>query len=423
VALRLSTCAAIATLAGWAAPGCALAQTDVFSRDTLHAVLDLRGAAADGEPSFTQGGFGKARFGGGEDGGASAKIVLADATLEWTPRISWDFGDLGLVVDATNQPGQEHVADLGQAYFVFKPVPRSQTRWQLRGGLFYPPVSLEHDGRGWTLTDTITPSAINSWIGEEAKVAGLEGSISTVIGDETVKATGAIFGYDDTSGTLLSFRGWALHDITSQAHGSFPLPPLSPFIATVQDTESYSTLEIDRRLGFYGRLEWTPTPPLTLHAFYYDNLGDKVSVTPDLQWAWATRFWEFGGRWDLDEKTDVMAQALLGTTVMGYPTPGGRFVDMDFRSAYLRATREVGKNAFTARLDLFDTHDNAALFLGDTNERGWALTAAWRYPLNRWLDVRLEGLHIDSDRPARAVVREAARQSQDVVQSSLRLSL
>jgi hypothetical protein len=409
------------------APGCALAQTDALAADilspgTVHGVVDLRGAWANGEPSFTQGGFGKARFGGGVNGGASAKLVLADVTLEWTPRASWDFGDLGLVVDAINQPGQEHYVDLDQAYFVFKPVPRSQTRFQIRGGLFYPPISLEHDGRAWTVSNTITPSALDSWVGEEVKVAGVEASVSTVARDQPVTATAAIFSADDTAGTLLSLRGWALHDLHSQAHGSFPLPPLSPFIGRVQDGETYSTLEIDRRLGFYGRLEWAPTPPVTLHAFYYDNLGDRVSVTPDLQWAWATRFWEFGGRWQVDAKTTLQAQALTGTTVMGYPTPAGRFVDTDFRTAYLLGAREVGKSALTGRLDLFDTHDNSGLVLGDTSEHGWAVTAAWRCPLNRWTDARIETLYIDSTRPSRVLAAEAPQQSQTVVQSGLRVS-
>jgi hypothetical protein len=403
-----------------AMPGFALAQTDILSADTIHGVVDLRAAWANGEPSFTQGGFGKARYGGGANGGDSGKLQVAYAALEWAPRLSWD---LSAVIDVVSQPGQEHPVDLSQAYFVYKPVPRSQTRFSIRGGLFYPPISLEHDARAWGVTNTITPSAINTWVGEEVKVVGLEGSVSTVLGDQPVKATAAVFGYDDTSGTLLSFRGWALHDIQSQANGSFPLPPRSPFLDRVQADDTYSTLEIDGRVGFYGRLEWTPTPPLTLHAFYYDNAGDRISVTPDLQWAWATRFWEAGARWDLDERTKLQAQALLGTTVMGFETPGGRFVDMDFRSAYLLATHDIGKSAFTGRLDVFDTHDRSALVLGDTNEHGWALTAAWRYPLSKMLDVRLEAVHIESDRPGRPLAGEAPRQGQDVLQSSLRLSL
>ena len=73
-------------------------------------------------------------------------------------------------------------------------------------------TSLEHDRRVWGLTDTITPSAINSWIGEEVKVVGAEGTITHDFDGGRLAATGGVFGYDDTSGTLLSFRGWALHD-------------------------------------------------------------------------------------------------------------------------------------------------------------------------------------------------------------------
>ena len=107
---------------------------------------------------------------------------------------------------------------------------------------------------------------------------------------------------------------------------------------------------------------------------------------------------------------------------MGFVTPAGRFVDMDFRSLYLLATRDVGKSAFTGRIDLFDTRDRSGPSLGDTNEHGWALTAAWRYPLSKLLDVRVEAMNIESDRPGRTLAGEAAQQSQTVLQSSLRLS-
>ncbi len=411
--------ALVAALIGWALADRALAQVDVVSSEAVHGVVDLRLAAADGEPSFRNVGFGKLRYGGDGGPGLKGAAQLANAALEWTPRIGWEWS---AVVDVLAQPDQEHPIDLGQAYIVYKPVPSSPTRLQVRAGLFYPPISLENDARAWGVTNTITPSAIDSWVGEEVKVAGLEARVSRAFGDQELAVTSAVFGYDDTAGTLLSFRGWALHDVQSQAFGAFDLPPLSPFIDQVQSEESYSTREIDRQPGFYARLEWRPTPPLALHAFYYDNRGDKVDVTSDLQWAWATSFAEAGARWDVDERTVILAQALNGRTVMGFPTSGGRFVDMDFRAAYLLGTHTIGKSAFTARIDLFETHDRSALFLGDTNESGWALTAAWRYPLTRYLDLRAEALHVDSTRPSRSLSAEAPEQAQNLLQSSLRLS-
>ena len=52
-------------------------------------MVDRRAAWADGEPSFTEGGFGRSRYGGGAAGGSSAKLQVADAAIEWTPRIGW----------------------------------------------------------------------------------------------------------------------------------------------------------------------------------------------------------------------------------------------------------------------------------------------------------------------------------------------
>ncbi|MFI4973705.1 MAG: hypothetical protein ACHP84_04095 [Caulobacterales bacterium] len=402
---------------GWAAAACA--QVDLISRDTVHGVLDLRVAAADGEPSFTEGGFGKARFGG--DGGSAfdSSVQISQAALEWTPRLTWD---VSAVVDLLAQPGQEHFVDWGQAYLVYKPVPSSGTRFTARAGYFYPPVSLENDARVWGVTDTITPSAIDSWIGEEVKVVGVEGTVSHAFGDQQLGLTAGVFGFDDTAGTLLALRGWALHDVQSQANGRFPLPPLSPFMQRWQAGETYSTLEIDHRLGYYARLQWRPVAALTLDAFYYDNNGDRTGRTADLQWAWATNFAALGARWDLDERTHILAQALSGNTQFGRSRDGDLLSDMDFRAAYLLASRQVGRSAFTARADLFANHDNAEAQYGNTNEHGWALTGAWRYPLTTLLDVRLEAMRVQSTRPSRAFAGEAPLQAQTVLQSSLRLT-
>src|SRR5580700_5713340 len=165
---------AIAALAASWVTGAA-AQVDLLSTDTLHGVVDWRAAAADGEPSFTTFGFGKFRYGGGDHGDYDPKAQIALAAVEWTPRLNWDWS---AVVDAGHQPGQENWLDLYQAYLIFKPLPRSSTRFRARIGYFYPPVSLENDAPVWGVTNTITPSAINSWIGEEVKVAGAEATIS-----------------------------------------------------------------------------------------------------------------------------------------------------------------------------------------------------------------------------------------------------
>ena len=285
------------TLVACAWVSSALAQVDLLSRDTVHGVVDVRLSAADGEPSFTDEGFGKSRYGGDAKSDFKPRLEIAEAAIEWTPRLNWEWS---AVVDLTAQPGQEKSVDIAQAYVVYKPVPRSNTHFGARFGLFYPPISLEHDARVWGLTNTITPSAINSWVGEEVKVVGAEASVSREFGDQELGLTAGVFGYDDTAGTLLSFRGWALHDLKSQAFGVFPLPPLSPYIQYVQDPETYSTEEIDHRLGYYARVEWRPTSAVTLDALYYDNRATRSAWPtgcngpgPPISPAWAPA-WTWG---------------------------------------------------------------------------------------------------------------------------------
>jgi hypothetical protein len=102
----------------------------------------------------------------------------------------------------------------------------SKLAFSARAGLMWPPVSLEHEGADWHVANSITPSAINSWIGEEVRPAAVEGTLAVNLGEHKLRATAAIMAANDTSGTLLTFRGWALHDRTTLAFRRQPLPPL-----------------------------------------------------------------------------------------------------------------------------------------------------------------------------------------------------
>jgi len=407
--------AASALAVAWA--GGAAAQVDLASADTLHGVVDLRAAAADGEPSFTTYGFGKFRYGGGAGGDYDPKLQIALAALEWTPRLSWDWT---AVVDAGHQPGQENWFDLYQAYLLFKPMPSGATRFRARIGYFYPPVSLENDAPVWGVTNMITPSAIDSWIGEEVKVGGLEATLSQTFGDQQLALTGALYGVDDTAGALLAYRGWSLDDLKSQAFGDFNLPPLSPFLSRLQQDQTYSNRRLDGRVGYYAMLEWRPPIPVSLQLFHYDNRADGTSETIDQQWAWATQFTEVGGSAQIDARTRLLAQGLEGDTRIG--PKDAPLVWTSFESAYLLASHDLGADTLSARADVFETKDKAPQPPAPLGERGWAITAAWRHPLAQRLDLRVEAVHLASDRPSRLVAGEAPDQSQTMFQSSLRLT-
>ena len=416
-------CGVLAALLVWSAAACpASAEPDLVSRDTFTGLVDLRAAAADGERSWMNGGFGKTRF-GNDRGDMHGQLVVADAALAWKPRLTWD---LGAVIDGEVQKFGGYHADLIQAFLSYKPAPHGPLHYSLRAGLLYPEISEEHSGPLWEAQDTLTPSAINTWIGEEGKVVGGEATIGRAFGEHELSATVGLFGYGDTAGTLLTFRGWAMGDVKSGAIGGFDLPPLERHYLIGQPPETYPLREVDDRIGYYGRIEWRPPGPASFNAFYYNNRGNLVGVDQQGQWAWATEFWNLGSNVKLDNHTRLKAQVMWGSTRMGFPTPRGVWFDLGFSSAYLLATRDLGRGALTGRVDLFQTTDHNYRPAideaeADWGEKGWALTADYRYPLTSWANLLIEATHIESNRPSRIQAGLARYQPQTLVQTALRL--
>jgi hypothetical protein len=396
-----------------AAAGSACAEPGLFSPDTVSGLLDVRVAAADGERSWLDRGFGKTRVSGG---GVHANV--GEAALAWRPQLSWDWS---AVAEAEVQPDHDGRIRLGEAYVAYKPMPVGGTRYSARVGLFYPPISQEHGGAFWTPTETITPSAVNSWVGEEVKVVGAEASARRTFVGQDLAVTGALFEFNDTSGTLLTARGWSLGDVRTSAYGHFDLPPRGGILRRAQAPITTPVAELDRRIGSYGRLDWRPPSRLSLNIFYYDNDGDLISKQKH-QWAWRTRFWNLGARYDVSDTLTVRAQAMTGSTLMGYGDPD-LWVKTEFSAGYLMVTQRLGDDGVSGRLDLFQTVNRADPAYGLTQERGWALTGDYRKYLSAHASLLFEALYVSSDRPARQViVGEPPRQDQTVVQSALRLS-
>jgi hypothetical protein len=383
------------------AAGPACAEVDLISRDTFSGVLDLRVAAADGETSWVDNGLGKARFGPERRG-----LRLGEAALVWNPRFS--DGLTGVVV-AESQDGQDHVVDLGEAYLSYRGPASGAMRLSGRVGAFYPQISLEHDGLDWTVPDTITPSALNTWVAEETKVAGLEATVRGALLGQGLSATAGAFTHGDTSGTLLSFRGWALHDLKS---------PLTTFMARRQAPHTTPLLELDGRTGYYGRLEWRPDPRLAIDLFGYDNRGDRTSVE-DREWSWETRFWNLGAHLDLGD-IQAKAQVMRGETLMGYSNANGVWIDVGFEAAYVSATRALGPGSLTGRIDHFSISDRTNKAVDNNSEHGWSALAAYRWDVKPNAQVVFEALTIDSHRPDRTRLRLSPDQRQAVLQTAYR---
>lgn len=409
--------------AGLCVPAAARAQdsaVDLISARTLTIYGDLRVGAADGEKSWLDGDLGKL-VNGGTGGDLRVNPQVGEVGLIWQPRLGWALS--GTVVGVAQGGGERPFeAGLSEAYLTYRSL--GPIRISARAGLFWPPVSLEHSGPEWAVTDTITPSAIGSWIGEEVKVGGVELTAKGKIGEHGLAVTVAGFDANDTAGTLLTFRGWALHDRKALAFRSMPLPPLNAFAETVQPRFSHPLLDVDpglfQRPGWYAKFAWNPPIPVRFEAVHYDNRADPEAVNADLEWGWRTRFDTVGLVADAGRGIELRAQGLSGHTRMGFAMPTIDWVDMRFRAAYAAVTKRLTATALTARVDLFDTRNKGSAVDREDDETGWAMTVAARRALGPHFSALVEYLRVDSDRAARSRTGAAARQVQNQLQLALR---
>jgi hypothetical protein len=407
-----------AVAALWAVPARADEDMRFFTKDAFELSGDLRLVAVDGEKSWVEGGFGKLRS--GSDGDFRVQPQLGNVSLVWKPQFTWS---LGAVVVGSLQGGQRTEAGLSQAYLTFRPMRSTKLAVSARAGLMWPPISLEHEGADWHVKDSITPSAINSWIGEEVRPLAAEASVSGSWGSHKLRATAALIAANDTAGTLLTFRGWALHDRTTLAFGAQPLPPVGDFTGH-QAPYTHPLIDLHsgfaHRPGYYAKLAWQPPVPVRIELFRYDNRADPEDVNSAPEWGWHTRFEQVATVADLGGGAELKAQAFLGRTQMGYTMPGRRWFDTRFRSAFVMATKPFGKVGLAARAEAFDARNRGSLWDDEYDEHGWSAMIAGKREFGPITGL-VELLHVWSDTPARESVGEKERQGQTQLQAAVRM--
>ena len=292
---------------------------------------------------------------------STSHAVPANAELVWHGPIAWNLE--GTVAVAA-QDEQDQPVDLIEAYR--RPGGRCRaapTRFSVRAGMFWPPVSLEHEGPAWQVADMITPSAINSWIGEEVKVVGLEGTRPASARRRPASPRRSACSASTTPPAPCSPSAAGRCTTRRPARSAARRCRRStPSCRSSQPPWTTPTLEVDSRPGFYGRLAWQMAAPVTLEAFYYANRGDPEAITPDLQWGWDTRFLNLGARIDLGAQHP-------------HPRPGAdRHRPRWARIGERRCTgsrpasappicgspTEIGPVALSGRVDLFDTRQRGS---------------------------------------------------------------
>lgn len=397
---------ALCLLAG-AAP--LAAAQDFHAQGYVEARLPVAGGD---DPSWLDGGLGKTRF--GEDGD---RLALAGALS-----LSWQLSDSWLAV-ADLQASSQTNPELGvlSAWLRLRPVSTSRWRWSLRAGAFFPPVSLENDGVGWTSRWTLTPSAINSWVGEELRSIGVEGRLERRMARGTLEGGLTLFQYNDPAGELLATRGWALGDISTPLGARLRQPDVrAAVIGATLPVQFKPFVENDSRIGWHADLGWRALGGARVHLMRYDNRADPESSSHQSGrrvFSWLTKFWSFGAEVPLGGVV-LAGQWLQGKTA--FEPVEGLYLDSRYRAGFLLAAWERGAWRPALRYDRFQVRQLPDTLAFPLSEDGHAWTAALNWRPKEWLRVTAEYLRVDSTRQQRLREGLPPRQREDLFQLNLR---
>jgi len=368
--------------------------------------IDVRGVTSDATQSFLNGGLGRARFDEDHDG-----LRLGQAYLTARYRLSDTFSLHGDVLAYGDDHGGS--VDVTQLYLNFRPFPQGPIRFSSKLGVFYPAFSMENRGPAWTTVYTLTPSAINTWFGEELRAIGLEadvrwlGASADYPGD--IGLIAGIYGWNDPIGTEIASRGWALHDRQTGLFGYLPAPSSA-------GGKIHEFREIDGRPGYYVGAQWRHGDHFDLRVFRYDNRADPAAFQH--MYAWLTRFYAVGARFEADEHWTFISQALTGETYIGPRDSWG--VEWDMRSWFALASYEYAAWRFSSRYDSFRTQQRHGFGAPLMDDDGHAVTLSAAWTFTREWSAALEWLRVTSTFAARENVELAAQQVEKQVQLAVR---
>ncbi|APD88279.1 hypothetical protein BM527_17260 [Alteromonas sp. Mex14] len=274
--------------------------------------------------------------------------------------------------------GEKRIS-FSQLYLKYRPLTAASIKPEVKLGAFYPAISAENTDFGWLSPHFLTNSAINSWIGEELRIGGIEFSLRQSgrrVGSHwSWKVLGSVYKGNDTIGSLLSWRGFALHDRQSLYNDRINFIPIPGVVD--EDTLNAPAWtepfrEVDGRLGYYVGAHIAYKRSAEMRYYYYDNNADTNAIDPDRIYAWHTRFHSITLRYMYNPIFTVFSQLLVGDTLMGEST-----VDNDFNSGFIAAVYIMTPYMLAARADWYQVndYDNYALDPNGSSGRAFTISA------------------------------------------------
>lgn len=379
------------------------------------AQIDVRAVAVDSPlASFAHGGLGLLRY--DED---HARLRLGNLMANLA-------GPLGETVryDVTGfatGDGDQNPFDLTEAYLEWRPIPASRWRWRGKLGAFYPAISLENRAAGWQSLYSISPSALNTWIGEEIRTIGGEVS-ATLVGASAgrnvdVSFIGAAFGWNDPMGVLIFQRGWAIHDRQSALFGRLPRPFQS-------DRDGHNIeffREIDGRAGYYVGAELKWAHDNVVRVMHYDNRGDPAQGDGQEQ-AWRSRFDALGARMEWDNGWTAVVQGMLGDTGVGRSADGRGLIITEYWAWFALGSYSRGQHRYTARYDVLYTEPTrgAQYFSSEQDAHAWTL--AYTFNLDAHWQFAAEALQVRGSLEQRELQGLPAQATENMLQLAARFT-
>jgi hypothetical protein len=393
----------------------------------LGAVVDVRYVRTDSLRSWLERGPGKLRYGAGV-GGSANLLRLSQLSLLLDAELSPTLSAI-VQLNADAEPDEEGLrsrVDLVEAFVAYRPDLSARVQLRVRGGAFFPPVSLEHLGPAWTSVYSITGAAANSWIGEELRAVGAEATLILRGERDQLRLLGAGFGSNDPTGTLLAWRGWAIHDRQTGFGDRLAYPDVPEMRPGGQFEKNARWVgpmqEIDGRLGWYAGVTALRSGVYEARALCYDNRAEQAAFD-GWQYAWLTRFNAFGLRVELPGSVHLVGQHVRGDTHMGRTTAGEDMVSVAFATTFGLLSLPVQRHRLTARYERFESDDQDALPVLDANqEQGSAWTLAYAFQATDAVRLAVEVVRIEAERAVRPLQGFPLRSDETLVQLSLRVA-
>lgn len=382
--------------------GLTLLSQNVLSAE-FNGLVQVGYAIAAPEPSYQSKGTSILRH---DDNGA----VLQQALVHF----DHNFGS-GISIDAVANyytDGNDNFG-LSQAQLHYKPLMASETKFKARAGFFYPEMSLENVDIGWLSPFTYTQSAINSWIGEELKAPGIELSLFQPSrlrkSPWAWQLTLGAYKGNDPLGTMLAWRGWAMHDRQTLHTDRVEFAPYPSVINRVDHPSWVEPFhEIDGKYGYYIGAHLDYRKRDNIRYYFYDNQGDPSEFNGQRLYAWRTKFHSLAWQHKFNPNLRLITQLMSGTSEMG----DRNWVYFDFDAWYVMLSGTIDKHRISARFDKFSVRESDIWPWDYNDSDGNGFTLAWRYSLNKHWQLGIEQHFNQNNSVIRKALQEATEQNQ-----------